>query len=66
MGRDRQTDISFTSAVRSLVKYRPASKRDPNACPSTIRRNGGIYYGWRREGHVEGRYPTDEAARWLE
>jgi len=29
MGGDRQTDISFKRALRSLVKYRPVPKRDP-------------------------------------
>lgn len=36
----------------------PYDRRDPNGQPQVIERNGGIYYGWRRQGHIEGRYPV--------
>lgn len=36
----------------------PYDRRDPNGTSHVLERNGGIYYGWRCQDHVEGRYPV--------
>ena len=36
---------------------RPPEWCSANGRPLAITRNGGTYYGWRRQDHVEGRYP---------
>jgi hypothetical protein len=59
------TRRSIVSHYTTQEAY-PYDRRDPNAYPSTITRNGGIYYGWRRNGHVEGRYPMSEPVHSME
>lgn len=50
------TRKSMVSHYSTLAAY-PYDRRDPDAAPLEITRNGGVYYGLRREGHIEGRYP---------
>lgn len=49
------TRRSIVSHYTAQEAY-PYDRRDPNGRPQIIERNGGIYYGWTRDGHVEGRY----------
>lgn len=51
------TRRSIVSHYTTQAAY-PYDRRDPNERTLTITRNGGIYYGWRRQDHVEGRYPV--------
>lgn len=50
------TRKSIVSHYTTQEAY-PYDRRDPNGRPHILERNGGIYYGWRRTRHVEGRYP---------
>lgn len=50
------TRKSIVSHYTTQEAY-PYDRRDPNGRLQVIERNGGIYYGWRRQGHAEGRYP---------
>jgi|GEM_PF-345548 len=50
------TRRSIVSHYTTQEAY-PYDRRDPNGRPLAITRNGGIYYAWRRQEHVEGRYP---------
>jgi ectoine hydroxylase-related dioxygenase (phytanoyl-CoA dioxygenase family) len=56
------TRRSMVSHYTTQEAY-PYDRREPNADPLTLSRNGGIYYGWQRQGHVERRYPMTGAAR---
>lgn len=49
------TRKSIVSHYTTQEAY-PYDRRRPNAKTIICERNGGIYYGARREGHVEGRY----------
>jgi ectoine hydroxylase-related dioxygenase (phytanoyl-CoA dioxygenase family) len=55
-----RNDLALTR--RSMVSHYttqeayPYDRRDPNGRPQVIERNGGVYYGWHRQDHVEGRY----------
>jgi hypothetical protein len=51
------TRRSIVSHYTTQEAY-PYDRRTPNEHPLTTTRNGGIYYGWRRQDHVEGRYPV--------
>lgn len=52
-GRTRRSIVSHYSTPSSY----PRDRRSPAEEPRVIERNGGRYYGWRSDGHVEGRYP---------
>jgi phytanoyl-CoA hydroxylase len=49
------TRRSIVSHYTTQAAY-PYDRRNPREQPLAIERNGGIYYGARREGHVENRY----------
>lgn len=50
-----RTRRSIVSHYTTRAAY-PFDRRSPNQPPLVCERNGGIYYGWRCDGHVEGRY----------
>lgn len=50
------TRKSIVSHYTTQAAY-PYDRRSPNEAPHVIRRNGGVYYGLLREGHIENRYP---------
>jgi ectoine hydroxylase-related dioxygenase (phytanoyl-CoA dioxygenase family) len=51
------TRRSIVSHYTTQEAY-PYDRRDPNGTPHVLERNGGIYYGWRCQDHVEGHYPV--------
>ena len=52
------TRKSIVSHYTTQAAY-PFDRRSPDSPPLVLQRNGGIYYGWRREGHVENLYPLE-------
>lgn len=54
------TRRSIVSHYTTQAAY-PYDRRSPNEIPYVIQRNGGIYYGAQRDGHIENRYALGAA-----